>query len=93
MATANALRLAVALDLQEAPALAERLLACRGSPIEIDGDAVERLGAQCLQVLLSARATWEADGQPFAITKRSDRMTSTMRLLGVGPADLNCAEG
>ena len=59
-----------------------RILALRGRDVEVDASAVERVGAQCLQVLLSARATWDADGAAFAVVQASDEFTSTLALLG-----------
>ncbi|HKT53921.1 MAG TPA: STAS domain-containing protein [Caulobacteraceae bacterium] len=55
------------LDLTAARSLAGELLARRGAPLSLDASKVERLGALCLQVLLSARVTWMRDGQPLTI--------------------------
>ena len=74
------------LDLRAAGPLAAELLGRRGKPIVLDGAGVERLGGQCLQVLLSARATWAADGQPFRIDRPSTAFTDTLGALGA--ADL-----
>ncbi|WP_287799477.1 STAS domain-containing protein, partial [Acidiphilium sp.] len=63
--TTEQLMLDPILDLKAASPLAQALLARRGGDLRIDAGAVERLGGQCLQVLLSARATWEADGHAF----------------------------
>jgi chemotaxis protein CheX len=60
--------LAETLDLVAATPLATALLAKRGQDIAIDASAVRRLGGQCLQVLLAARAAWLADGRFFRIT-------------------------
>jgi len=50
------------LDLGAAERLHARLLELRGQPLDIDASQVERLGGLCLQVLISARNTWHADG-------------------------------
>jgi chemotaxis protein CheX len=76
------LRLGQVLDLNAAGPLASELLALRGRDIDVDASAVQRLGAQCLQVLLSARATWDADGAAFAVVSASDEFTATLALLG-----------
>jgi len=55
------------LDLGAAERLHARLLELRGQPLDIDASQVERLGGLCLQVLLSARNTWRADGQGAVI--------------------------
>ncbi|HQT61609.1 MAG TPA: STAS domain-containing protein [Acidiphilium sp.] len=74
------------LDLKAATPLAQGLLARRGAELRIDGALVERLGGQCLQVLLSARSTWEADGHAFVMERMSDQMVAALELFGVGPA-------
>ena len=71
------------LDLTAATPLTERLLAARGEAIVIDASKVERLGGQCLQVLLSAVVTWKADMVPLEITKPSEGFESGLRLLGL----------
>ena len=81
-----ALALPPVLDLTAAGPLASELLARRGGPIMIDGSGVERLGAQCLQVLLSARASWAADGHHFSVEAPSDVFAATLAALGA--ADL-----
>jgi chemotaxis protein CheX len=80
--SAAVLRLGQVLDLNAAGPLANEFLALRGRDVDVDASAVERLGAQCLQVLLSARATWDADGVAFAVVAPSSEFTSTLALLG-----------
>jgi chemotaxis protein CheX len=80
--SAAVLRLNQVLDLNAAAPLATQLLALRGQNVEVDASAVERVGAQCLQVLLSARATWSADGAAFAVVAPSEEFTATLALLG-----------
>jgi len=81
--------LAEVLDLAAAEPLRAELLAHRGGPLEIDGSAVQRVGGLCLQVLLSARSTWEADGQPLAFAGRSDALHDA--LLTIGAPDMAAA--
>lgn len=56
------------LDIRAAGPLQAEILASRGQPLALDASAVERLGGLCLQVLLSARSTWAADGQALTVT-------------------------
>ncbi|WP_363346896.1 STAS domain-containing protein [Methylocystis echinoides] len=56
-----------ALDLRAALPLANSLLSARGGAIRLDGSQVKTVGAQCMQVILSARHTWERDGLPLTI--------------------------
>jgi chemotaxis protein CheX len=79
---AAVLRLAQTLDLNAAGPLAAELLALRGRDLAVDASAVERMGAQCLQVLLSARATWTADGAAFSLVTPSNEFATAMALLG-----------
>lgn len=59
------------LDLGAAERLHARLTDLRGLPLDIDASQVERLGGLCLQVLISARNTWRADGKSAVISQAS----------------------
>lgn len=74
------------LDLTAAGPLTAELLGHRGISLMVDGSGVERVGAQCMQVLLAARATWIADGQAFSIDSPSQALTDTAA--AIGAADL-----
>ncbi len=81
-----ALTLDPVLDLKAATPLAEQLLAHRGADIVVDAHTVERLGAQSLQVLLSAVATWQADGRQIEFTHPSEAFMESLQLFGVDAA-------
>ncbi len=74
------------LDLQAAAPLAGEFLALRGRPVDVDGSHVQRLGGQCLQVLLSDAKTWKADEIPFALVNPSRDLIDGLALLGVPAA-------
>lgn len=80
---ADALRLPASLDLPAARPLAAALLERRGQPVTIDASAVGQVGAQCVQVLLSAKRTWEADGVPLSIVNCAPRMIEDLKLIGI----------
>lgn len=82
----DALRLAAVLDLNAAAPLAQALSALRGQALVLDGSAVLRLGGPCLQVLLSAKATWEADGRSLTLSQPSAELTAALALMGAGHA-------
>ncbi len=82
-ATMKKLQLAEVLDLTAAAPLAKSLLSSRGSEIDIDASRVKRVGAQCLQVLIAAEATWNADGKSFQVVKPSEEFLDGSRLLGI----------
>ena len=79
---ATSLVLADSLDMTAAAPLKAQLLAARGTPIALDAANVRRLGAQCLQVLLAARATWQTDGAEWRIAQASDEFAEAVRLMG-----------
>lgn len=82
----NAYTLSAVLDLGQAPALRNDLLARRGSPLTLDASGVERLGGLCLQVLMAARRTWDSDGQALAIASASDAFVRQWTAFGADPA-------
>lgn len=75
------LALSGALDVRAAAGLYQSLAAKRGAPLTIDAAQVERLGAQCLQVLLAASRAWRADGHAFAISGMSPAMQEGLRIM------------
>ena len=79
----DVLRLPISLDLPAARPLAAALLERRGKPITIDASAVGQVGAQCVQVLLSARRTWQADGLSLSIVNCAARMIEDLELIGI----------
>lgn len=80
---AKTLSLDNVLDLNAAGGLHANLMALRGSDLVIDASAVERVGALCLQVLMSAAKTWEEEKLSLTFSKMSDALTKTMQLTGV----------
>lgn len=78
-------------DLSAAAPMRSDLLKMRGGPVEIDAGDVQRLGGLCLQVLMAARATWQADGKPFAIIAASDAFHEGLRLFGIADLSLEPA--
>ncbi|MGO9007123.1 MAG: STAS domain-containing protein [Beijerinckiaceae bacterium] len=79
------------LDLKAALPLVEHLLPLRGSDLLLDASKVERLGGQCLQVLVSAAATWQADGFTLVFVKPSDALIEGLAVLGAKLEDLSNA--
>ena len=77
------LKLAAVLDLNEASELRTKLMAVRGNSLTIDASGVERVGAQCMQVLMSGAKTWEEDKLSFSIGQVSDVFLKTSQLIGI----------
>ena len=82
-AAPKSLSLAPVLDLNEAIALREKLMALKGSDLSIDASAVERVGALCAQVLMSAARTWEVDKRAYSFSSASEPFLKTMQVIGV----------
>ena len=80
---AKELSLEKVLDLNEAGNLHGKLMNLRGTDVAIDASAVERAGALCVQVLMSAAKTWEEEKLSFTFSRMSDALARTMQLIGV----------
>ncbi|MBI3677773.1 MAG: STAS domain-containing protein [Proteobacteria bacterium] len=70
------------LDSAAATVLANNLLSFRGRAISLDAAQVRRMGGLCLQVLISARITWKADGIPMRIERSSGAFREILSLAG-----------
>lgn len=79
----NSIKLVQALDSAAAPELADSLRALCGSALEIDASQVRSVGAQSLQVLLSAAVFWREEGVPLSIVSPSVDFEEALRLLGL----------
>lgn len=79
----GSLKLVPILDLNEASVLHGQLTNMRGEDVKIDASEVERVGVQCVQVLLAAAKTWEADSKNFVFEKVSEAFEKTMQLIGI----------
>ncbi len=91
-AASGKLALSPILDLNEASVLHGKLMSMRGKDVVIDASAVERLGVQCVQVLVAGAAAWQADKKSFLVEKASDAFEKTMQLIGISEAQLIAKE-
>ena len=89
---AGAMSLAASLDSREAGRLAAGLRAARGLDLDLDASEVRRLGAQCLQALLAARAAWSEDGLGFRILEPSPEFRAGCAQMGAGALE-DCVAG
>lgn len=72
----------------DVPAASDLLAALRDNTDQeliLDMSDVKLLGSLCLQVLLSAAKTAQADGRMMTIVNASDRVIEQMRLMGFTP--------
>lgn len=80
------------LDLNAVGPLAHDILAVRGQALTLDASEVRRLGALGLQVLMSARNTWEHDGLPFFVAQPSEAFCDALASFGSEPFPVASAE-
>lgn len=77
------------LDITAAAQLAGDIIGHRGKDLAVSAAQVQRVGAQCLQVLLSAAATWSQDGMEFEVTDASPEFTEALETAGLGMEHLS----
>ncbi|EKN00118.1 MULTISPECIES: STAS domain-containing protein [Acidocella] len=82
------IELPAVMDLVAAPALQEMFLQRRGQDVCLNGAQVQRLGGQCLQVLLAARLAWAAEDHSLTLHSPSEDLITSLELMGLKPDDL-----
>lgn len=83
---ANSLVLDADLGAKAAPRLHAALLERRGQPVVVDASKVGHIGGGCLQLLLSAKLTWESDKQSFSLVSPSQQMLQALEFTGLNNA-------
>lgn len=86
--SATTFQLPAVLDLNASKPLYESLTGMKGNDIVLDASQVERIGGQCLQVLLAARASWQAQNNSVKVENPSEAFETTLHLLGVNHDNL-----
>ena len=86
------IKLPPVLDLNEASTLQGQLMNMRGSDIVLDASGVERVGVQCVQVLVAGARAWGQDQKSFLVEKASQSFEKTMQLIGIDPANMVAKE-
>ncbi len=84
----SVVKLPAVLDLNAASALKDEFLDRRGHALTLEGDEVQRLGGQCLQVLLSAKQAWSEDGCDLTLTSLSPDFEAALSIFGLTKTDL-----
>ena len=87
--SASTVELPTVLDLRAAKPLADQLLSLRGNSVKLDASKVEKLGGQCVQVILSAAKTWEADCSDIEIVFPSPAFLAGLQTLGLSTDQLS----
>lgn len=86
-AASASIKLASELDIKAAAPLAAELNATRGRDLRLDASRIERIGGQCLQVLLSAAATWATDGAELTVEEPSPAFIDAIGTAGFALCD------
>lgn len=86
------IKLPETFDLEAMESLHSELLEKRGSKLALDASGVSSIGAQGIQLLISAAQTWRADEKPFAVHGAGEEFVSAVSILGVD-ADVLCLDG
>ena len=79
----NDIALTQVLDLTAAKPLFEALQDTRGQAVTICAKNVERIGGQCVQVLLAASKAWHSEGHGFKLINSSDDFISGLQTFGL----------
>ena len=80
--------LPAALDFDVAATLSRTLDNCRGEDVVIDASYVQKLGAQCFQVLHAAEQAWKADNRLFTLVNGPARFLEELSGYGADPLRL-----
>lgn len=76
------------LGLVEASSLLSMFIEKKSSHIIINAENVMRIGSQCMQILVSAKKSWEEEGFDFIFTNPSKEFLETMSIIGISHDDL-----
>lgn len=76
------------LDLSAASGMANTFRENTDAEVVVDFSEVKLLGALCLQVLLSAATSLNAQGRKLQFTNVPERVLEQMRVMGMTPEDI-----
>jgi len=80
------------LSSTQAATLKDLLTEKRGRPICLEFMPVTQLGTQSIQVLLAAKAAWDADSLSFEIQNMSSDIRETLQVCGLEPSRIGAKE-
>jgi chemotaxis protein CheX len=72
------------MDASTLPETHADIVRRRGSDLDLEGSQVDRFGAQALQLILSAFATWREDGFRMRVVDPSPAVKAAFDQLGCG---------
>lgn len=79
---ATAIELPAVMDINAAKPLHQSLVAARGKALNMDASGVQRVGGQCLQLLIAAVSAWRDDKKSLTIGSPSTAFEEGLALLG-----------
>lgn len=86
------LKLSDRLDLSQVAKIAQDFAGHRHEDLSIDASGVTHLGALGLQLLLSARNSWRAEGKTFEVAPRSEEFDAALASFGFKPEDFHTSQ-
>jgi len=63
------------------------LFKAKDDDIEMDGSAVEQIGGQCLELMMSVRHFWGENGKTVELTNASDQLVEDLACFGLTVED------
>lgn len=75
------------LDSAAAEHLTAALLGAQGDDITLDGSSVEHVGGLCLELLMSVRHLWAAEGRTVVVENPSEQMVDDLACFGLTAED------
>lgn len=89
MVTSTSFQLPERFDSAAAADVLDGFKSRRGSALIVDASSVRRVGAQAMQILISATRTWQADGHTLTLENPSAELIDAATLLGLSNSDLS----
>jgi len=80
------------LGANQLSSLFDEISAARGKSLVLDASSVRYIGAQGMQILLSAVKTWKRDGVPLRLTGTTEELREIVSVLGVSSSELAMEE-
>ncbi|MEL7151570.1 MAG: STAS domain-containing protein [Pseudomonadota bacterium] len=80
--------LAPKLDTAASADLRKALVDAQGDDLVLDASAVEMIGGQCLELLLTASVLWQQAGHSLTLENTSEQMTDDLSRFGITPDGL-----
>lgn len=81
------------LNSAAAAEVLDAIKAKNGQPLCLDAAHVTTVGAQCLQILVSAKRCWQAAGHKFELTNLTQSVRDNLPVYGLTADQIGAGEG